>query len=442
MKDLNPQNKTAKARLDSMQLLLLGSVFFVCIGVVMEFTNPLGMTDFLQVYASSRCVAQHHDPYREDEFLAFYRSDTGNLPPDSGVSRTMRKIVFITPNLPTTMFLVAPLAALPWKIAVPIWMGLIAGTFILASFSVWSFSARSAPRLSALLIFLVMINSGILLATGNTAGLVVSLAVIAVCCFLHDRFVPAGIICLALALAIKPHDAGPIWLYFFLAGGVQRKRALQTFAVTAAIALCAILWVSHSAPYWAQELQSNLAAGLSSGGLNNPGPTTQGGRGFGMIISLQAALALIRDDPRFYNPVAYTICGSLLLIWCVKTLRSRFSSRTGWLALAPISALTMLPFYHRTYDARLLLLAIPACALVWVEDRAGRRSALVLAVAAIVITGDLFWVVLFQLTHYSGPSVTLGMIPAPIVLLILSAFYLWIYVREAPAPANAAPGAS
>ena len=431
MKNLKPETRMANARLDSLQLLLLGSVFFVAIGVAMEFTNPLAMTDFLQVYASSRCIAQHHDPYRQDEFMACYRADTGGLPPDSGVSRTMRKIVFITPNLPTTMFLVAPLAALPWKIAVPVWMSLIAGGFIFASFRVWSFSSESAPRLSALLIFLVLINSGVLLATGNTAGLVVSLAVIAVCCFLQDRFVPAGIICLALALAIKPHDAGPIWLYFLLAGSVQRKRALQTLAVTAVIALCAILWVSHSAPHWAPELQSNLAAGLSSGGLNNPGPTTQGGRGFGMIISLQAPLALIRDDPRFYNSVAYVVSGSLLLIWCVKTLRSRFSPRMAWLALAPISALTMLPFYHRTYDARLLLLAVPACALLWVEGRAERSSALVLTVAAIVITGDLFWVVLFQITHYSGPSVTLGMIPAPIVLLILSVFYLWIYVRGA-----------
>jgi hypothetical protein len=427
-----------KARLDGFQMLLLGSVFFIAIGGTMEFLNPLGGTDFLQIYASSRCIAHHCDPYQPDQLLAFYQGDTGGIPTDSSVvSRTYRQIVLIAPNLPTTLFLIAPVAALPWRIAVALWMGLIAGCFILACFRVWSFGADSGPRIYGGLIFLILVNSGLLLSTGNTAGLVVSLTVIAACCFLQERFVGAGLVCLAVALAMKPHDAGPIWLYFLLAGGLQRRRALQAAALTAAIIVPSVLWVAHSAPHWAPELQSNLAAGLSSGGLNNPGPTTQGGRGIGQIISLQAALSLIRDDARFYNPVTYVICGVLLLLWCVKTLRLTLRSALPqpWMALAAISALTMLPFYHRTYDARLLLLAIPACAALWLE---GRRAALWLTLAAIVLTGDVFWVTLFQITHYSGPSVTWGMIPAPAILLVVSAFYLWVYWRSAdeaePAP--------
>ncbi|MGB7264744.1 MAG: glycosyltransferase family 87 protein [Terracidiphilus sp.] len=430
-----------KARLDGLQLLLLGSVFFVAIGAVMEFTNPLGMTDFQQIYRSSRCVAQHHDPYQPDELMACYQADTGTLPSDSDVvSRTLRKIVFIAPNLPTTLFLIAPVAALPWKFAVPVWMILIAGCFILACFRVWNAGAESAPRLYGALIFLILVNSGLLLATGNTAGLVVSLSILAVSCFLQDRDVLLGVFCLAVALAIKPHDAGPIWLYFLLAGGVHRKRALQTAALTLAIVVPAVLWVSHAAPHWLPELQSNLAVGLSKGGLNNPGPTTQGGRGIGMIISLQAALSLAWDNAGFYNLASYLICGALLLVWCVKTLRSRFSPRLAWFALAAVSALTMLPFYHRTYDARLLVLAVPACAALWTEShapaRSMARSALFLTVAAVVLTGDIFWVVFFQLTHYSGASVTWGMIPAPVTLLALAVFYLWIYVRS-PSQADA-----
>jgi hypothetical protein len=419
-----------KARLDGLQMLLLGSVFFIAIGALMEYFNPLGMTDFLQIYASSRAVAHHHDPYKPDELLAFYQADTGGIPNDSSVvSRTYRKIVFIAPNLPTTLFLIAPIAVLQWKVAVAVWMALIAVCFVVASFCIWSFGAETAPRLYGVLILLILVNSGLLLSTGNTAGLVVSLTVIAVCCFLQDRFVSVGIICLALALAMKPHDAGPIWLYFLLAGGVQHKRALQAAVLTAIIVIPSVLWVAHSAPHWAPELQSNLASGLSAGGLNNPGPTTQGGRGIGQIISLQAALSLIWDDARFYNPVAYIICGILLLFWCIRTLRAGFSIRMAWLALAAISALTMLPFYHRTYDARLLLLAIPACVSLWREHRAAGRTALLLTLAAIILTGDVFWVVFFQITHYSSPSVTFGMIPAPLILLAVSVFYLWIYLR-------------
>lgn len=418
-----------KARLDGLQLLILGCIFFVAIGSLMEFFNPLGMTDFEELYYGSRGIAHHHDPYQPDQVAAVYQATTGALPADTGVSHTKRLIVFICSNLPTTLLLVVPLAVLPWKIAQLIWMILIAAAFILACVLIWNLGADSAPRLYGGLIFLLLINSGLFLCAGNTAGLAVSLTVIAACCFLQDRFVLVGVLCLAVALAMKPHDAGPIWLYFLLVGGVHRKRALQSLAITVIIAVVAILWLSHIAPHWLPEYQSNIHAAMSTGGRDNPGPTTQGGRGIGQIISLQAIFSLIRDNPGFYNLAAWIVCLPLIIIWCIKTWRSGFSPRLAWFALAAISALTMLPFYHRTYDARLLLLAVPACAILWTEGEPGRRWSLLVTLGAIVLTGDLFWIVLFQLTHYSSPSVTWGMVPAPIALFVFAIFYLWMYWR-------------
>ncbi|MGB6695573.1 MAG: hypothetical protein WBE56_15415, partial [Terracidiphilus sp.] len=96
-----------KARLDGLQMVILGSIFFVAVGALMEYFNPLGMTDFMQIYSSSRCVEHHHDPYKPDELFAFYQSDTGGIPTDSSdLSRRFRKIVLIAPNLPTTLFLI------------------------------------------------------------------------------------------------------------------------------------------------------------------------------------------------------------------------------------------------------------------------------------------------------------------------------------------------
>ena len=431
-----------KARLDGMQLMLLGSILFIAIGVMMESTNALGMTDFQEIYYGSRSVAHHFDPYRPDQLQAFYQADTGSLPIDSGVSHTRRLILFICSNLPTTLFLIAPLAALPWKWAMAAWMALIAAAFIFACFLLWKLGADSAPRLYAGLIVLILVNSGLLLCTGNPAGLVVSLTVIAVYCFLQNRFVPAGILCLAIALAMKPHDAGPIWLYFFLVGGVHRRRAVQTFALTAVIAVAAVLWLSHVAPHWLQEYHSNLLTVTSPGGRDNPGPTTQGGRGIGQIISLQAILSLIWDNARFYNLAALLLSAPLIVIWCVKTLRSGFSPRLAWFALASIVPLTMLPVYHRTYDARLLLLAVPACGLLWLENRGKENRALGrwsvgLTLAAIVLTGDIFWIVFFQITNYSGPAGTFAMFPAPLILLALAVFYLWTYLRHTDSPTTA-----
>jgi Glycosyltransferase family 87 len=431
-----------KARLDGLTLLVLGGVFFVAIGVMMEVTNPLGMTDFEEIYYAARSAAHHADPYVPAQVAAVYQADNGSLPADAGVSHTKRLIIFICSNLPTTLFLVAPLAALPWKLAAAIWMALIAAAFIVACFLVWQFGADEAPRIYGGLICLLLVNSGLFLCAGNTAGLAVSLSVIAVCCFLRDRFVSIGVVCLAIALAMKPHDAGAVWLYFLLAGGEHRRRAVQTLVLTAVIAGAAILWVSHAAPHWYQHLHANLQAAMLPGGRDNPGPTTQGGRGIGMIISLQAILSLIRDNAAFYNPIAYLLCAPLAVLWCVKALRSGFSMRLAWLGLAAISAIAMLPVYHRTYDARLLLLAVPACAILWCEQRAPGRWALPVTLAAMVLTGDIFWIVFFQITHYSGAAVVFGMFPGPIALLAAAIFYLWMYLRPAPAGAPSAQSSS
>jgi hypothetical protein len=72
------------------------------------------------------------------------------------------------------------------------------------------------------------------------------------------------------------------------------------------------------------------------------------------------------------------------------------------------------------------------------------RLALLLTIAAIVLTGDIFWVVFFQIMHYSGPAVVFGMFPGPIALFALAIFYLWMYLRPAPdsAPSAQSPSQS
>jgi len=179
---------------------------------------------------------------------------------------------------------------------------------------------------------------------------------------------------------------------------------------------------------------------MTAGGRDNPGPTTQCGRGIGQIISLQAILSLLWDNATFYNLAAWLVCGPLLILWCVRTLRSRFSPETAWLALAAIVPLAMLPVYHRTYDARLLLLAVPACAMLWRERGWRGQWALGFTLAAIILSGDIFWIAFFQISRYSPPSLTFGMFPAPLALLALAIFYLYEYGREPRNPPDLAFG--
>jgi hypothetical protein len=330
---------------------------------------------------------------------------------------------------------------LTWEPALLLWITLTAVTLIFAAFMMWNLAARYAPYPSLFLICILLANCEMIFYGGNASGIVVSLCLVAVWCFLKEQFVWAGVLCLAVSLAIKPHDAGFVWLYFLLAGGVHRKRALQTLLVTAVLGLAAILWVTPISPHWISELHSNLSVISVSGGINELGPAPWAGYNAAMVICLQSAVSVFRYDPLFYNVVSYLVCGVLLLVWSVRTLRSQFTQRGAWLALAAVLPLTMLVTYHRPWDAKLLMLTIPACAMLWAEAGPIRWIALLVTSAGIVLTADLPLTILaihtanlhISTTAISGKILTVVLMrPTPLVLLAMGIFYLWIYVRRDP----------
>jgi hypothetical protein len=268
----------------------------------------------------------------------------------------------------------------------------------------------------------------------------VSLCTIAAWCLIRQQFLFVAVLLLATALAIKPHDGGFIWLYFLLAGGTYRKRALQSLAVTAVLSLAAVIWVAQVAPHWLDEWSTNVSVLTAQGGISDPGLKAEKGGGAGQVIDLQSAVAVIKDDPSFYNPITDVVCGLMLLLWIVMTLRARASAKAAWYALASGVPLTLLPTYHRPYDAKLLLLAIPACMRLWSQGGWRGRIAFVLTTAAIIFTADLPLTILSEVTarldvSKMGLLERVGMMavlrPAPMALLALAIFYLWAYWKSA-----------
>ncbi len=257
-------------RKDGLYLLLIGCAAFLLLGAAW-FIPPASMQDFRTAYSSARCLLDGCDPYNPAEVLRDYRADPGAHPKSSSPD-----LFVISHNVyPPSEFAVSmPFAALPIDVAIVLWNGLIAACVILASFLMWTEGARSAPVAFGWLLFFFLVNSSTLLGCGNPACLAVSLCIIAVYCLLNERFAAAGIVCLALSLCLKPQDAGLIWLYLLLAGGVLRKRALQTLAVAAAITIPAVLWVAHVSPHWMSEMAANLQIFSHHGGINDPGPAS------------------------------------------------------------------------------------------------------------------------------------------------------------------------
>jgi hypothetical protein len=439
-----------KARLDGLYLLLLGCAAFLLFGFTLEHILDTGMADFKAVYYDSLTIVQHLDPYRESDLRHTFLSNGGQFSVNPASAASERRSILVCIYTPPTFMLLVPFALLPWGPAHLIWMLLTAAAFILAAFLTWSLAARYSPVLAGGLIGLILLNSELLIFEGNMAGLVISFSIIAAWCFLQNRFIPLGILLLALTLVTKPQESGLIWLYFLLAGPIQRKRALQTLLVAAALTLPAVLWVAHVAPNWLHELFANLAAASARGDLNDPGPTSMGAHSLAGMINLQTALAYLRDDPRFYNPLAWLLCAPLLIAWAITVLRTRPTLDTldpktqtpdprPFLAIAAIAVLTLLPVYHRQYDARLLLLAVPACALLWSRaNRAVARSAALLTFAAILFTGDLTWAFLLGLianAHADPGSRALVAANAaffviPFILLAAATFYVFASARS------------
>jgi hypothetical protein len=420
-------------RRTSFILLLLGGGISLLWGFALERGVPGGVMGFPGIYYGTKCLIHSCDPYNVTELEDLYKAEGYGTQPES-LARRQAVILYV--NVPTTFLFIAPFTILPLGTAQVLWQFLIVGSFISAACLMWSLGADYAPNVSLLLTFLVLANSEVIFAGGNTAGIVVGLGVIAVWCILRERFVPAGITCLAVSLAIKPHDIGLIWLYFLLAGGVYRKRALQAAALAASLTLLAVLWVSHVAPHWLPELRSNLAAISAPGGINEPGPRSIGVNSPDMIIDFQTVISIFEDNPQIYNWLTYFVCGVLLLTWAVTILRSRFSPKKAWFALVSVVALSMLVTYHRSYDAKLLLLSVPACAALWAEGGAIGWIALAVTAAGIFFTGDIPLAILMQLTRNLDASAAsmMGKVPillltrpAPLILLVIAIFYLWIY---------------
>ena len=358
--------------------------------------TPIAMGDFKVVYYSARCLLQNGDPYNGPEVMKVYDAE-GREP--ASMSERSREVItrFFYP--PTAFIVTVPFALLGFGVGHVLWMTLSGGGIILAAVLVWDLSSDLAPFLSGALLGFLLANSFWFFMIGNSSAIVVSLCVVAVWCFMRERFVSAGILLLALSLALKPHDSGFVWLFFLLAGGAFRKRALQTLAVLTVISLSMFLLVLKVSPHWIQEIQANAATFSRVGGITDPGIAGMAGRNMDSIVELQSVVSVSRENPRTYNLITYLLCGVLLLAWVLATLYLRPRGGRVWIALAAVAPLSMLPVYHSQHDAKLIMLAIPGCALLWAEGGLLGRLALLITGAGIGINGDIFSGIRVMLTH-------------------------------------------
>jgi hypothetical protein len=418
-------------------MILAGGAAFSMWGFVLARDSPKSMSDLYPIYNHARVLIEHQDPYIESAPTYDRLLSEGFLDSHSIAVYGLPIVPCVYP--PTSLLLLTPLAMLHWGPAHFIWMGLIVSSLIIGSILIWTVTLDQAPLISAVLIGFVLINSESVLFEGNAAGVAVALCIVAVWSFVQERVVLLGSICLAISLALKPHDSALVWLCFLLCGTAYRKRALQSLLYVSVLAAVAVGWVRLVSPHWPRELASNVAALSLRGGVNDPGPHSSTGLIVNSAINLQTVFAVIWDKPAFYNFASYALCGLLFVFWLIRTIRSPMSIFRMWMSLAFISALSMLPIYHRHHDAKLLILGVPACALLWSRHRASGMVAFLVTGLAITMNADVPRAILTNLestmsfsdTTIFGKVLTILLArPAPLAILAMAIFYLWVYWRR------------
>jgi hypothetical protein len=411
-------------------ILVLISIVFAVRGFQSE-PKFFWSRDFKPLYAGARCLLHNRNPYDGEALRMEYQQAGGD----------MRDPTPFQPHYslypPPAFVLMMPFALFKWQVAHYLFLGVSAGLLIAASFLVASLCAPMSPIMLPILIGIFLLGANSMMMLAQPSMIAIGLCVIGTVLLLQRRYTALAIISFSLSLALKPHTGAFVWLYFF-AHPRYRSKAVSIFAVTVLLCLPGVIWVSvmPASAHWLQELRANLKTFDVPGALSDPGPRDLDAYN---MTTLQTILSLVRDDKAFYNPASWGVSGVLLLFILAVVRKPRLSYDQQVFAIAALTCLSMLPFYHRTYDTKLLLLCFPALAVVvhrvavsW-KNREGSWSPALLwtgvaAVLCILLENDRYSYKLDSMMHGPDPQHLLKTIllirNVPVILLIQAIAYL------------------
>ena len=195
-------------------------------------------------------------------------------------------------------------------------------------------------------------------------------------------FPGSGAFLLMLSLAIKPQIGGLLALYF-LTQKPYRRYAAVALAGALTLLVCSglSLRLHPQSANWISTLRANLGATTGPGGSADPRQANQEAIG---DTNLQTLTSIFFVEARTFNSIAYAIFLGLLTAWIIAVPWSNASLETHFLSLAALSILSLMPMYHRFYDTRLLLLTVPAVAVIFQKRRILGGFIAVLTVLAVI----------------------------------------------------------
>lgn len=357
-------------------LLLAAAGEFLLRGPIRFVHSQLTWNDFLSPYIQADAWVHGKNPYATSSIVMLWPS--GDPRPDfvtreaaNGSLPAKRGIPSLYPV--TSLALLAPLTSLKWTAAETLWIAINTTFLLLAPVFLIAISGASWRSLRvqfflAAALALAPLHTG--LATGNPAVLVIALTTGAVWADRRRKAIVSGIL-LALAICLKPTIAVALVLYLLL------RRHWRVFAVasavTAVVAAIAAGWLDHERVAWLASYFDNNRKILASGGLADF--TSADPLRFN-LVNTQVLFYSLFGSVSLAQWLSFSLAAALLAFWLSLSLRRRSLSdeshrQDEFLGISTLFVISLLPVYHRFYDAGLLLWPL-AWALLVAER--GRRQ--------------------------------------------------------------------
>lgn len=333
-----------------------------------------GWNDFLSPYIQSKAWTQGRDPYSVNVFLSGWPATLdrpGFVAHDAADGTLIAKHGVPSPYPLSSFVLLGPFSLLTWSTAHVAWivinlLGFACSLAALVSLSGLTLKQPRAQLFLAIGLALTPFHTGI--ATGNPTVLVVGLCVGAVWAANRKWEKVAGIL-LAVAVCLKP-QVGLCFVFYYL---VRRRWSVAGMACgwSAVITVIAISRLA-GVPWLSTYLQINKNV-FGPGAINDF--TTLNPVWYNMIDSQVLLWQLVRNAV-LANLLALLLGILSVAIW--SWLVTKRQNTSELLEISCLIVLSLLPVYHRFYDAALLILPL-AWSLMVVKGQPKRQTLLILS---------------------------------------------------------------
>jgi hypothetical protein len=368
--DLAVNNSTI-ARLATWLLILVSALVFAWRGPGRALISASGGVDYAVSYAQGQAWLTGQNAYDLSVCRSIYLHSgaPARLTPLRGYTDSI--------NSPSSFPLFATTAWLPWRWALDAWVTLICGMYILGCILL-ALSVESRSSIVRTCVLCAGLCFSPILAgihTGQASVLCVALIVIAIAAapVLLDRRLLAGLT-LGIAISLKPQLALPFLLFFI------RKRdwratfaALTVAAVITTVALVPLLSKTNYA--WFDSWINNVRVTSTQGNANDASPANPDSW---KLLNLETLLLLAPSSRTVATLISVAlVAGGVVLWWKRSGHSAQDDVSIRYVMLLALSALVLLPVYHRNYDAGVLVFGIAAIPLLW---RTQRSHTIILAI--------------------------------------------------------------